>query len=135
MNEIHANIQVGGNRICPCAIKGHVSNSYARYITSSPFGFSEDGLKNKLKLLVYKANKIELTIENYYQLKFGKDEYIKINSNIKEITNIKYDQKLTTNNKTKTYLNRNYVVSSTNSYTENNYMKKLTHIRNDIYII
>lgn len=120
---------------CPCAMEGHVSNSYARYITSSPFGFSEDGLKNKLKLLVYKANKIELTIEDYYQLKFGEDEYIKINSNIKEITNIKYDQKLTSNNKKKTYLNKNYIISSTNSSNDNNYIRKLTHMRNDVYII
>lgn len=87
---------------CPCSMEGHVNQGFARYITSSPYGFSEDGLENKLKLLVYHANKHELTIEDYYNLKFGTDEYKEINVKIKKLTNIKYDQKLTTN-----YSNRN----------------------------
>lgn len=56
-------------------MKGHVNHGFARYITSSPFGFSLNGLKNKLRLLVYKANKVDLAID----LKYGKYSYIKIN--------------------------------------------------------
>lgn len=40
-----------------CSMESHVNQAFARYITSSPYGFSEQGLENKLKLLVYKANK------------------------------------------------------------------------------
>ena len=60
-------------------MKGHVNHGYAKYITSSPFGFSLNGLKNKLRLLVYKANKVDLTIEDYMNLKYGKYSYIEIN--------------------------------------------------------
>lgn len=80
-----------------CSMEGHVNQAFARYITSSPYGFSEQGLENKLKLLVYNANKIELTIEDYFDLKFGNYNYIEINNNINKLTNIKYDQKLTSN--------------------------------------
>ena len=55
---------------CHCSMEGHVNHAFARYITSSPYGFSEQGLENKLKLLVYHANKVELTIEDYYNLKY-----------------------------------------------------------------
>ena len=51
-------------------MEGHVNHGFARYITSSPFGFSLNGLNNKLKLLVYKANKVDLTIEDYMNLNF-----------------------------------------------------------------
>ena len=84
--------------ICPCAMEGHVSQTYARYITSSPYGFSKRGLENKLKLLVYKANKVNLTIEDYYNLKYGQNEYKEINNNINKIINIKINPKLTKNN-------------------------------------
>lgn len=80
-----------------CSMEGHVNQAFARYITSSPYGFSEQGLENKLKLLVYHANKIELTIEDYLNLKYGINNYQEINKNINKLTNIKYDQKLTTN--------------------------------------
>lgn len=56
-------------------MKGHVNHGFARYITSSPFGFSLNGLKNKLRLLIYKANKVDLAID----LKYGKYSYIEIN--------------------------------------------------------
>ena len=81
-----------------CSMEGHVNQAFARYITSSPYGFSTQGLENKLKLLVYNANKIELTIEDYFDLKYGINNYDEINKNIKSLTNIKYDQKLTSNN-------------------------------------
>lgn len=75
----------------------HVNQAFARYITFSPYGFSKQGLENKLKLLVYHANKIELTIQDYFNLKFGINNYQEINNNIKQLTNIKYDQRLTSN--------------------------------------
>jgi hypothetical protein len=80
-----------------CSMEGHINQGFARYITSSPYGFSEQGLENKLKLLVYHANKHELTIEDYYNLKYGNNSYKEINIKIKKLTNIKYDQRLSSN--------------------------------------
>lgn len=118
---------------CPCAMEGHVSQTYARYITSSPFGFSKKGLENKLKLLVYKANKINLTIEDYYNLKYGKNEYKEIIENIKKITTIKFDSKLTKNH------SESYDITIPNPIfdtpSENNKFKEITSIRQEIYII
>ena len=82
---------------CHCSMEGHINQGFARYITSSPYGFSKQGLENKLKLLVYHANKHELTIEDYYALKYGSNSYEDINIKIKKLTNIKYDQKLSSN--------------------------------------
>ena len=70
-----------------CSMEGHVNQAFARYITSSPYGFSEQGLENKLKLLVYHANKHELTIEDYYNLKYGNNNYVDINMKVKKICN------------------------------------------------
>lgn len=80
-----------------CSMEGHINQGFARYITSSPYGFSKRGLENKLKLLVYHANKHDLTIEDYYNLKYGSDSYKEINININKLTNIKYDQRLSSN--------------------------------------
>ena len=80
-----------------CSMEGHINQGFARYITSSPYGFSKRGLENKLKLLVYHANKHDLTIEDYYSLKYGTDSYKEINININKLTNIKYDQRLSSN--------------------------------------
>ncbi len=80
-----------------CSMEGHINQGFARYITSSPFGFSKRGLENKLKLLVYHANEHDLTIEDYYNLKYGNDSYKEINININKLTNIKYDQRLSSN--------------------------------------
>lgn len=107
MNYILNNIQYIQNQddkdyICHCSMEGHVNQAFARYITSSPFGFSIDELNNKLKLLIYKANKIDLTINDYYNLKYGNDNYKEINFNIRKLTNINYDQKLSSN-KSKIY--------------------------------
>lgn len=54
-------------------------------------------LENKLKLLVYKANKFDLTINDYFDLKYGINNHKEIVNNINSLTNIKYDQRLTTN--------------------------------------
>ena len=116
-----------------CSMEGHVNHAFARYITSSPYGFSERGLENKLKLLVYHANKIDLTIEDYYNLKFGSNSYEDINIKIRKLCDIKYDQKLTYNKpleyKIYTHLPR------LDSPSLNNRLKELTSPRQEIYII
>ena len=103
---------------CPCSMEGHVNQAFARYITSSPYGFSKDGLNNKLKLLVYKANKINLTIEDYYNLKYGNDYYKETNIKINKLTNIKYDQKLTSTHSLEYKINTTLPLFD--SITENN---------------
>ncbi len=116
-----------------CSMEGHVNQAFARYITSSPYGFSEQGLENKLKLLVYHANKHELTIEDYYNLKYGNNNYEEININVKKLCNIKYDQKLTSNHSLEYKINTNLPILDTSS--ENNKLKELTSIRQEIYVI
>jgi hypothetical protein len=110
MNYIINNIegiknQKDENYKVSCSMEGHVNQAFARYITSSPYGFSEQGLENKLKLLVYHANKIDLTIEDYYNLKYGTNSYKDINIKIRKLTNIKYDQKLSSNTSTEYNIN------------------------------
>ena len=74
---------------CPCSMEGHVSNRYARYITSSPYAFSLDGLENKLQLLVLRANNHNLTFNDFIDFKYGKNQFEEIINNINAITNIK----------------------------------------------
>lgn len=116
-----------------CSMEGHVNHAFARYITSSPYGFSEQGLENKLKLLVYHANKHELTIEDYYNLKYGTNSYEQININIKKLCNIKYDQKLSSNHSLEYKLNTSLPILD--SPAENNRLKELISIRQEIYTI
>lgn len=116
-----------------CSMEGHVNHAFARYITYSPYGFSEQGLENKLKLLVYHANKHELTIEDYYNLKYGTNSYEQININIKKLCNIKYDQKLSSNHSLEYKLNTSLPILD--SPAENNRLKELISIRQEIYII
>ena len=118
---------------CHCSMEGHVNQAFARYITSSPYGFSEQGLENKLKLLVYHANKVELTIEDYYNLKYGNNSYEDINIKINKLTKIKYDQKLSSNNRLEYKINTSLPVLDTPK--ENNRLKELTSIRQEVYII
>ncbi|MDD4795516.1 MAG: UPF0236 family protein [Bacilli bacterium] len=117
---------------CPCSMEGQVSNKYARYITSSPFGFSLNGLNNKIKLLVYKANKVDLKIEDHYNLKNEPDEYINIVKKINELVNIKYDHKLSKN------LSAEYKISTSTPKLDTpagkDFLKKLTSIKKDIRI-
>lgn len=117
----------------PCSMEGHINQGFARYITSSPYGFSERGLRNKLKLLVYHANKHELTIEDYYNLKYGTNSYEDINIKINKLTNIKYDQKLSTNQSQEYKIDTRLPILDTHS--ENNRLKELTSMRQEIYII
>lgn len=116
-----------------CSMEGHVNQGFARYITSSPYGFSEQGLENKLKLLVYHANKHELTIEDYYNLKYGNNNYEEINIKIRKLCNIKYDQKLTSNHSLEYKINTNLPILDTAK--ENNRLKELVSIRQEIYVI
>lgn len=118
---------------CHCSMEGHVNQAFARHITSSPYGFSERGLENKLKLLVYHANKHDLTIEDYYNLKYGSNSYENINIKINKLTNIKYDQKLSSNHSLEYKIDTKFPVLD--SASENNRLKELTSIRQEIYII
>ncbi|MGN1338417.1 MAG: UPF0236 family transposase-like protein [Candidatus Coprovivens sp.] len=118
---------------CHCSMEGHINQGFARYITSSPYGFSEQGLENKLKLLVYHANKHELTIEDYYNLKYGSNSYEDINIKINKLTKIKYDQKLSSNQRLEYKINSELPILDTPK--ENNRLKELTLIRQEIYII
>lgn len=116
-----------------CSMEGHVNQAFARYITSSPYGFSENGLENKLKLLVYHANKINLTIEDYYNLKYGSNSYEDINIKIKKICNIKYNQQLTSNYPLEYKINTS--ISILDDASQNNMLKEMTSLRQEIYII
>lgn len=116
-----------------CSMEGHVNQAFARYITSSPYGFSKQGLENKLKLLVYHANKHELTIEDYYNLKYGNNSYEDINIKINKLTNIKYDQKLSSTHSLEYKINTRLPILD--SPSDNNRLKELTAIRQEIYII
>ena len=116
-----------------CSMEGHVNQAFARYITSSPYGFSKKGLENKLKLLVCHANKKEFTMENYYNLKYGNNEYEEINNKINEICNIKYDRK-SIFNYTKEY-KIDTSLPKLNNATDNNRLKELTSPRKEVYII
>lgn len=119
---------------CPCSMEGHVNHGFARYITSSPFGFSLNGLNNKLKLLVYKANKVDLTIEDYMSLKYGKDSYIEINKNINKLLNVKIDKSLLNKKDIETNINikMSFLSSGNNLFKT---MKNLISIDNNIRFI
>lgn len=118
---------------CPCSMEGHVNQAFARYITSSPYGFSKEGLNNKLKLLVYKANKINLTIEDYYNLKYGNDYYKETNIKINKLTNIKYDQKLTSTHSLEYKINTTLPLFDSNK--ENKKLKELLSFREIKFIL
>ena len=64
---------------CPCSMEGHISNKYAKFITSRPHAYSLDGLENITQLLTMKANNIRLTEEIYHKFKTGESTYKKLN--------------------------------------------------------
>ena len=64
---------------CPCSMEGHISNKYAKFITSRPHSYSEEGLENIVQLLTMKANKIKLNEEILYKFKTGIPVYKKLN--------------------------------------------------------
>lgn len=116
-----------------CSMEGHVNQAFARHITSSPYGFSKQGLENKLKLLVYHANKHDLTIEDYYNLKYGTNSYEEINIKIKNLCNIKYNQNLTSNHSLEYKINTKLPILD--SARDNNYIKFITSPRKEILVI
>lgn len=73
INQNHPNYK------CPCSMEGHISNKYARFITSRPHAYSSDGLENIVQLLTMKANNIKLTEEIYHKFKTGESTYKKLN--------------------------------------------------------
>lgn len=64
---------------CACSMEGHISNKYAKFITSRPHAYSEDGLENTVQLLTMKANNIKLSEEIYHNFKTGESTYKKFN--------------------------------------------------------
>ena len=64
---------------CACSMEGHISNKYAKFITSRPHSYSLDGLENITQLLTMKANNIKLTEEIYHKFKTGVATYKKLN--------------------------------------------------------
>ena len=70
-------------------MEGHISNKYAKFITSRPHSYSEDGLENIVQLLTMRANKIKLNEEILYKFKNGIPVYKKLNleKNINDFRN------------------------------------------------
>ena len=64
---------------CPCSMEGHISNKYAKFITSRPHAYSLDGLENIIQLLTMKANNIKLTEDIYHNFKNAESTYKKLN--------------------------------------------------------
>ena len=116
-------------------MEGHVSNRYARYITSSPFAFSKEGLENKLKLLVIKANKETITYEEFLNLKYNTNEDLELVNHMKEITEIKVDIKNILKDHTdKTSFYLNAIKPRFDNDFNNIIFKQITSIKNSISI-
>ena len=103
---------------CPCSMEGHISNKYARFITSRPHSYSEDGLENTVQLLTMKANKIKLTEEIYCNFKSGISTYKKLNLQ-KYINNFKNQAKIYVNPNNK--YNIEYYTDNSNFSLKDNY--------------
>ena len=103
---------------CPCSMEGHISNKYAKFITSRPHSYSEDGLENIVQLLTMKANKIKLTEEIYRQFKAGESTYKKLNLE-KFIINFRNQSNEVINNNSK--YNFEYTIDNSDFNTKDNY--------------
>ena len=103
---------------CPCSMEGHISNKYAKFITSRPHSYSKDGLENITKLLTMKANKIRLTEEIYYKFKTGESTYKKLNLE-KFISNFRNQANKITDNNLKYY--KQYQIDNNNFSDKDNY--------------
>ena len=73
---------------CPASVEGVISHKYAKYITSRPFGFSRDGLENKIQLLTRQANNLDFSTETFARFKY-EDNYYK-HSHIHKHQNLKW---------------------------------------------
>ena len=103
---------------CPCSMEGHISNKYAKFITSRPHSYSKDGLENITQLLTMKANKIRLTEEIYYKFKKGESTYKKLNLE-KFISNFRNQANKVTDNNLKYY--KQYKIDNNNFSDKDNY--------------
>lgn len=103
---------------CSCSMEGHISNKYAKFITSRPHSYSEDGLENITQLLTMKANNIKLTEEIYYKFKTGESSYKKLNLE-KFITQFKYQANKIYNYNLK--YNNQYKIDNSNFNLKDNY--------------
>lgn len=103
---------------CPCSMEGHISNKYAKFITSRPHSYSEEGLENIVQLLTMKANNIKLTEEIYHQFKTGECTYKKLNLE-KFITNFKNQSNKIINNNLKYNIEHN--IDNSNFNLQDNY--------------
>ncbi len=110
---------------CPCSMESHVSNRYARYITSVPYAFSLQGLENKLKLLVLNADNYSLTFEEFLNLKYGENHYKTINENIEKLVDIKFDSLLTKNIKASTSVDINVPLPTFDNPSTQDYLNRL----------
>ena len=103
---------------CSCSMEGHISNKYAKFITSRPHSYSEDGLENIVQLLTMKANNIKLTEEIYHQFKTGESTYKKLNLE-KFITTFRNQSNEVINNNFK--YNIEHTIDNSNFNTKDNY--------------
>ena len=103
---------------CPCSMEGHISNKYAKFITSRPHSYSKDGIENITQLLTMKANKIRLTEEIYYKFKTGESTYKKLNLE-KFITNFRNQANEIIDNNLKYY--KQYKIDNNNFSDKDNY--------------
>ncbi len=103
---------------CPCSMEGHISNKYAKFITSRPHSYSLDGLENITQLLTMKANNIKLTEEIYYKFKTGESTYKKLNLE-KFITVFRNQAKQVVDNHLK--YNLQYEIDNSNFSLKDNY--------------
>lgn len=103
---------------CPCSMEGHISNKYAKFITSRPHCYSLDGLENITQLLTMKANNIKLTEEIYYKFKTGESAYKKLNLE-KFITQFRNQSNKVIDNNLK--YNKQYQIDNSNFNLKDNY--------------
>ena len=103
---------------CPCSMEGHISNKYAKFITSRPHAYSNDGLENITQLLTMKANNIKLTEEIYYKFKTGESVYKKLNLE-KFITQFRNQSNAFVNNNLK--YNKQYQIDNNSFNLKDNY--------------
>ena len=103
---------------CPCSMEGHISNKYAKFITSRPHAYSLDGLENITQLLTMKANNIKLSEEIYYKFKTGESTYKKLNLE-KFITCFKNQAKQIVDNNLK--YNLQYEIDNSSFSLKDNY--------------
>ena len=105
-------------------MEGHISHKYARFITSRPFAFSEDGLTNKIQLLNLFANNIDFDFNTYLKFKYN-DTHSYYKS--LKFDDFKSEFRLQSNNSTNPldkYL-IDYSVSTPNPYFDERFLKHI----------